>query len=77
MVKREATQMSTSGQQTLMSDRLRIRAVFMCVTDHHEILLNMLPNKMKTDKNTKRKELERLARKHYEGSAFSLHTAFF
>ena len=58
-------QMSSSRQHTLMLDRRRTRAVSVYLADHRDILLNMLPKKMKTDKNTKRKELERIARKHF------------
>ena len=55
-------QMSSSRQHTLMLDRRRTRAVSVYLADHRDILLNMLPKEMKTDRNTKRKELERIAR---------------
>ena len=63
--------MSSSRQQTLMLDRRRTRAVSVYLADHRDILLNMLPKKMKTDKNTKRKELERVARKHFQQASES------
>jgi len=69
--------MSSSRQQTLMLDRRRTRAVSMYLADHREILLNMLPNEMKTNKNTKRKELERLARKHFHKASESEQQAYY
>ena len=57
--------MSSSRQQTLMFDRRRSRAVSVYLVDHREILLKMLPNKMKTHPLTKRHGLEKLARKQF------------
>ena len=63
--------MSSSRQQTVTLDRRRTRAVSMYLADHREILLNMLPKEMKTDKNTKRKELEKIARKDFHKASES------
>ena len=71
MVKREATQISSSRQQTLMFDRRRSRAVSVYLADHREILLKMLPDEMKTNKQTKRNELLALARKHFHKASES------
>ena len=71
MVKRKTKQMSSSRQQTVTLDRRRTRAVSMYLADHREILLNMLPKEMKTDKNTKRKELEKIARKDFHKASES------
>ena len=67
MVKRAqpAAQMSSTRQKTLMHDRARTRAVSLYLADHRDSLLEMVPSKIKKNRNQKRKELERLARQHF------------
>ena len=59
------SRMSSTRQRTLLHDRARTRAVSQYLLDHRENLLEMLPSKLKKDSNQKRKELERLARQHF------------
>ena len=76
MVKRApmARPMSRRRQQTLLHDRRRTRAICAYLVDHRESLVNELEGflgKTKMDKNKKRKELERLARKHFNEASES------
>ena len=67
MVKRtqKAVQTSSSRQITLVHDRRRTRAMSVYLADHRDSFLEMVPSKTKKDRNKKRKEMERLAREHF------------
>ena len=67
MVKRtqKAVQTSSSRQITLVHDRRRTRAMSVYLADHRDSFLEMVPSKTKKDRNKKRKDMEILAREHF------------